>query len=74
MSFESDYRAEAAMAMEFAARATNEPERLSWLRIALAWRELARLPHVNNQSTLSSQDTPPSSTLKAAPSRGGQRA
>jgi hypothetical protein len=62
MSFESDYRAEAAMAMDLAARATNESERLRWLRIAVAWQELARLPHVNNQSTVSSRDTPPSST------------
>jgi len=61
MSFDSNYRAEAAMAMELAAKATSEPERLKWLRIALAWQELARLPHVTVQSTCLSQDTPPSS-------------
>ena len=61
MSFESDYRAEVAMAMDLAAKATNEPERLKWLRIAPAWQDMARLPHVNSQSALS-QDAPPSST------------
>ncbi len=61
MSFESDYRAEAAMAMDLAAKATNEPERLKWLRIALAWQDMARLPHVNGLSALS-QDAPPAST------------
>ena len=62
MSFDSNYRAEAAMAMELAARAANEPERLKWLRIALAWQELARLPHVSIQSLQSSQDLPGSSS------------
>ena len=61
MSFDSNYRAEAAMAMELAAKATSEPERVKWLRIALAWQELTRLPHVNNLSQQSSQD-PPRST------------
>jgi len=60
MSFESNYRAEAAMAMELAAKATSEPERLRWLRIALAWQELARLPHVELPSTCPSQDAPSS--------------
>lgn len=58
MDFDCDYRAEAATAMELAARATNEPERLKWLRIALAWQDLARLPHVYTQGKLLSQDTP----------------
>jgi hypothetical protein len=40
MDFDCDYRAEAAAAMEMAATATNEAERLKWLRIALAWRDL----------------------------------
>ena len=61
MSFESDYRAEAAMAMDLAAKATTEPERLTWLRIAQAWRDMARLPHVDSRSALR-QDVPPSST------------
>jgi hypothetical protein len=47
MNLDSDYRAEAVVAMEMAAAATNEAERLKWLRIALAWGELARLPHID---------------------------
>jgi hypothetical protein len=49
------------MAMEMAATATNEPERLKWLRVALAWQDLARPPHVN-QGKLSSRRSPPLST------------
>jgi len=61
MSFDSNYRAEAAMAMELAAKATSEVERVKWLRIALAWQELTRLPHVD-LSQQSSQDPPRSLT------------
>ena len=61
MSFESNYRAEAAMAMELAAKAASEVERVKWLRIALAWQELTRLPHVD-LSQQSSHDPPRSST------------
>lgn len=32
--------------MEMAATATNEAERLKWLRIALAWQDLASPPQV----------------------------
>jgi hypothetical protein len=62
MSFDRNYRAEAAMAMELAAKATSEVERLRWLRIALAWQELTRLPHVDNLHQQESQDPPSSST------------
>jgi hypothetical protein len=61
MTFDSKYRAEAAMAMELAAKATSEPERLKWLRIAVAWHELVRLPRVDNLSEPLSQDPPRSS-------------
>jgi hypothetical protein len=40
MGFDCDYRAEATTAMEMAAAATDEAERLKWLRVALAWRDL----------------------------------
>jgi len=61
MSFDSNYRAEAAMAMELAAKATSEVERVKWLRIALAWQELTRLPHID-LGQQSSQDPPRAST------------
>jgi hypothetical protein len=60
MNFDCDYRTEATVAMEMAAAATNEAERLKWLRIALAWQDLARAPHTDRGKLLS-QDTPPSS-------------
>ena len=44
MNFDCDYQAEAVAAMEMAAAATNEAERLKWLRVALAWQDLARAP------------------------------
>ena len=61
MSFDSNYRAEAAIAMELAAKAASEVERVKWLRIALAWQELTRLPHVD-LGQQSSQDPPRSLT------------
>jgi hypothetical protein len=37
-----DHQTEARAAMEMAAAATTEPERSKWVRIALAWQDLAR--------------------------------
>jgi hypothetical protein len=39
---EHDCRAEAEAAMAMAAAATCELERLEWLRVAVAWRDLSR--------------------------------
>jgi hypothetical protein len=36
-----DYRAQAQAAMRWAVTATCERERLEWVRIALAWHDLA---------------------------------
>jgi hypothetical protein len=60
MNLDCDYREEAAMAMEMAAAAPSEAERLKWVRIALAWRELARLPHID-RGQFFLRDAPPSS-------------
>ena len=37
-----NHQAEANAAMEMAATATSETERQTWVRVALAWQELAR--------------------------------
>jgi hypothetical protein len=37
-----DHQAKAVEAMKLAGAATCEIDRLRWLRVALAWRELAR--------------------------------
>jgi hypothetical protein len=42
MSSAYDHQTEARAAMEMAAAATTEPERSKWVRIALAWQDLAR--------------------------------
>ncbi|HLZ01080.1 MAG TPA: hypothetical protein VKR55_02900 [Bradyrhizobium sp.] len=42
MGIEDDHQAEAEAAMAMAAAATCELERLNWVRVALAWRDLAR--------------------------------
>jgi hypothetical protein len=47
MTVDYDHRAEAANAMEMALAATNEHERLSWIRVALAWQSLTRLRKVD---------------------------
>jgi hypothetical protein len=36
-----DYQAEARAAMELAAVATSEAERLKWVCVAIAWQDLA---------------------------------
>jgi hypothetical protein len=41
VSINYDYRAQAQAAMRWAAAATCERERLEWVRIALAWHDLA---------------------------------
>jgi hypothetical protein len=41
LSVDYDYRAEAQAAMRWAVAATCERERLEWVRIALAWHDLA---------------------------------
>jgi hypothetical protein len=50
MSIDCDRRAQAQAAMQWAAAATSECERLEWVRIALAWHDLAptcaRLPGI----------------------------
>jgi len=51
MNFDCDYRAEAVAAMEMAAAATNEAERLKWLRIAVAWQDLARPPEIDRRKS-----------------------
>jgi hypothetical protein len=47
MTIDYDHRAEAANAMEMALAATDEQERLSWLRVALAWQNLTRIREVD---------------------------
>jgi hypothetical protein len=42
MSMDYDYQAEAKAAMRMAATAISEIERLKFVRIALAWQDLAR--------------------------------
>jgi hypothetical protein len=42
MSRDFDYRAEAEVAMREAAAATTAVERIKWVRLALAWQDLAR--------------------------------
>ena len=42
MGIEHNHQAEAEAAMAMAAAATCELERLKWVRVALAWRDLAR--------------------------------
>ncbi len=42
MSTDSDHRAEIETAMGMAAAATCELERIKWVRLALAWRDLDR--------------------------------
>jgi len=42
MSRDFDYRAEAKEAMREAAAATTAVERIKWVRLALAWQDLAR--------------------------------
>jgi hypothetical protein len=61
MNFDCDYRAEAAVAIEMAATAPNEAERLKWMRIALAWQELGRLAHIDRDQFVL-RDAPPSSS------------
>jgi hypothetical protein len=41
MSIDYDHRALAQAAMRWAAAATCERERLEWVRVALAWQDLA---------------------------------
>ena len=41
MSINYDHRAQAQAAMRWAMAATCERERLEWVRIALAWHDLA---------------------------------
>jgi hypothetical protein len=41
VSIDYDYRAQAQAAMRWAVAATCERERLQWVRIALAWQDLA---------------------------------
>jgi hypothetical protein len=41
VSINYDYRAQAQAAMRWAVAATCERERLEWVRIALAWHDLA---------------------------------
>lgn len=41
MSIGYDYQAEAKAAMEMAATSISESERLKWVRVALAWQNLA---------------------------------
>ncbi len=41
VSINSDNQAKAQAAMRWAASATSERERLGWVRIALAWQDLA---------------------------------
>lgn len=42
MSIDYDYRLQAQAAMRWAVAATCERERLSWVRVALAWQDLDR--------------------------------
>jgi hypothetical protein len=42
VSIDNDYRAQAQAAMQWAVAATCERERLSWVRVALAWQDLDR--------------------------------
>jgi hypothetical protein len=42
MSMDYNHQAEARAAMEMAATATSEAERQKWVRVALAWQDLAR--------------------------------
>ena len=42
MGIEHNHQAEAEAAMAMAAAATCELERLKWVRVALAWYDLAR--------------------------------
>jgi hypothetical protein len=42
VSIDYDYRAQAQAAMRWAVAATCERERLSWVRVALAWQDLDR--------------------------------
>jgi hypothetical protein len=42
MSRDFDYRAEAEEAMREAVAATTAVERIKWVRLALAWQDLAR--------------------------------
>jgi hypothetical protein len=42
MAMDYNHQAEARAAMEMAATATSEPERQTWVRVALAWQDLAR--------------------------------
>lgn len=42
MNMDYDYQAEAKAAMRMAAAAISETERLTLLRVALAWQDLAR--------------------------------
>jgi hypothetical protein len=39
-----EYQAKAKAAMQMAATATCETERSDWLRVALTWQDLARVP------------------------------
>jgi hypothetical protein len=47
MTIDYDCRAEATNAMELALAATNEQERLSWIRVALAWQNLTHIRQVD---------------------------
>jgi len=47
--------------MEMAAAATDEPERMKWLRIALAWQDIDRAPQTDRGKPLP-QHTSPSPT------------
>jgi len=51
MSSEIDHQAEATAAMALAAAATTDPERSRWVRVAVAWQDLARHRQANEAIT-----------------------
>jgi hypothetical protein len=65
-----DYQAEARAAMELAAVATSEAERLKWVCVAIAWQDLAgELPDRQCQQIESRRNSENRFTHDGAPLR-----
>jgi hypothetical protein len=70
MSTDRDYRAEARAAMQMAVATACAPDRLNWVRLALAWHDLARAHEQNPGETFKQGTGSPLSSMQDRAPRG----